>query len=231
MSLETIKYADDKSIKIRKDGFLEMVSLQLCCLNGKKDDQFNRWIMGKDVKSYIAYESKILKLLGNDTEIPGIYRGKKWDPTSKAKGILEYYTDDGNNQSIVFIHRKLAYYYTILKNPLFASWVIDIVDRHVNGDLTLIPEIVENHDKNNEVTTQKIELTTVVDLNEQEESRLTRKRKEREDINFDLEIEEKRLAIEEKRIAIEEKRMNLKKISVELDFDIVKSFQDGNSVT
>jgi hypothetical protein len=210
MNLETVSYIDGKFVNVRNDGFLELNTLQSCLLDGKKDKDFNRWTLGKDVKAFILAESKSLNLLGNDSGSQGIFRGKTWDPNSKAKGVLEYYSNDGNNQSIIFIHKKLAIYYTFSKNPVFASWIIDIADRYVRGDLTLIKEVVQQHDKVNEVKTTVIELRPQLTQQEEEESKALKKRKEREDSDWEIGYEERKLALVEKRQHIERSQHDFK---------------------
>jgi hypothetical protein len=202
--METVTYVDGCKIKVRLDGYIVLDTVHTFLYKRYKYN-YIQWINGKSTTRFIENLAHELGLPGNDKGFAGIYRSNVWDQHSAANGVLEYYQNDGEGKKIIFIHKKLAHYYTVSKNPIFASWLMDIANRYSNENLTLAKEVKEVHDGN----TNQVLLATVTSVQPAIDSDEEIKQK------FDIPSKENQILISKNEESINERKRKFEDIEYE----------------
>jgi hypothetical protein len=115
------------------------------------------------------------------------------------------------------VHRLVAIHFA-QTNPKIGIPLGRVLEKYITGDLSLIQDVVKNHDQINNVTTTNIELSPSV---VQDDSPtvipipVILKRKERENDDQDA-VLEKKLTLVERQVTLEERKFTLEERKVGL---------------
>jgi hypothetical protein len=152
----------------------------------------------------------------------------KYTHSEKPVSIVESYKK-GPKNLMTMVHRLVAIQFA-QTNPKIGIPLGKVLDKYIRGDLSLIQDVVKNHDQINNVTTTNIELNPII---VQDSSPtvvpipvVDRKRKERED-NDQEEVDEKKLIQVERQVTLEERKFTLEERKVALTQKI-QDIERGN---
>lgn len=139
-----IKYNDvEHEIQVREsDGYLN--ATQLCKVGDKLFGDYIRNKSSEEYHDYISLEMGI--------------------PISN---LIE--KTHGGKYSGTWVHKEIAYHIASWVSPIFMHQLIKTYDRLLSGDLTLVRDVVRNHDKINNTESKVLIQTQELDLLERRE--------------------------------------------------------------